>query len=361
VKRAGSSLVLAACALTGALLAVLVARPVPASILTTGTSTGATDTTTTLQTTTATTTAPTTATTPTTPPTAAPTVIAPGVKIGGIKVGGLTPAVALDLVRTAFAAPLVVLFNGRTLQPSPAQLGTIAYVKQAVNHARRAAPGSQVPLVVRVRGERVRAYVAHLAERFDREPVDSQLFLRGRAPFITKGTPGRSLDRVAATRAIIDSLVKNRRFPIELRAKTVPPQVTRDSFGPVIVIRRGSNRLYLYDGMRPVRAFGVATGQSRYPTPLGRFSIVVKWRNPWWYPPDSDWARDQKPIAPGPGNPLGTRWMGISSPGVGIHGTPDAGSIGYSVSHGCIRMQIPDAEWLFNRVSVGTPVFIVAA
>jgi lipoprotein-anchoring transpeptidase ErfK/SrfK len=113
--------------------------------------------------------------------------------------------------------------------------------------------------------------------------------------------------------------------------------------------------------MRLVRVFGVATGQSRYPTPLGRFSIVVKWRNPWWYPPDSDWARGQNPIPPGPGNPLGTRWMGISSPGVGIHGTPDAGSIGYSVSHGCIRMQIPDAEWLFNRVSVGTPVFIVAA
>ena len=51
--------------------------------------------------------------------------------------------------------------------------------------------------------------------------------------------------------------------------------------------------------------------------------------------------------------------MGISAPGVGIHGTPDAASIGYSVSHGCIRMQIPEAEWLFEQVDVGTPVFIV--
>ena len=121
------------------------------------------------------------------------------------------------------------------------------------------------------------------------------------------------------------------------------------------------NRLYLYDGMRQRRVLGVATGQSRYPTPLGRFSIVVKWRNPWWYPPDSEWARDLKPVPPGPGNPLGTRWMGLSAPLVGIHGTPDAASIGYSVSHGCIRMQIPHAEWLFERVSVGTTVFIVAA
>jgi lipoprotein-anchoring transpeptidase ErfK/SrfK len=107
------------------------------------------------------------------------------------------------------------------------------------------------------------------------------------------------------------------------------------------------------------RTFGVATGESRYPTPLGRFQIIVKWRNPWWYPPASDWAKDAEPIPPGPGNPLGTRWMGISAPAVGIHGTPDPASIGYSVSHGCIRMRIPEVEWLFNQVDVGTPVYIL--
>jgi lipoprotein-anchoring transpeptidase ErfK/SrfK len=51
--------------------------------------------------------------------------------------------------------------------------------------------------------------------------------------------------------------------------------------------------------------------------------------------------------------------MGLSAPGVGIHGTPDAASIGYSASHGCIRMQIPDAEWLFQHVHEGVPVYIV--
>jgi lipoprotein-anchoring transpeptidase ErfK/SrfK len=63
-------------------------------------------------------------------------------------------------------------------------------------------------------------------------------------------------------------------------------------------------------------------------------------------------------VPPGPGNPLGTRWMGISAPAVGIHGTPNAASIGYSASHGCVRMRIPDAEWLFQHVAVGTPVLI---
>jgi lipoprotein-anchoring transpeptidase ErfK/SrfK len=51
--------------------------------------------------------------------------------------------------------------------------------------------------------------------------------------------------------------------------------------------------------------------------------------------------------------------MGLTSPSVGIHGTPDPASLGYSVSHGCIRMAIPDAEWMFERVKVGTTVFIV--
>jgi len=60
-------------------------------------------------------------------------------------------------------------------------------------------------------------------------------------------------------------------------------------------------------------------------------------------------------------DPLGTRWMGLSAPGVGIHGTPSDASIGYSASHGCIRMHIPQAEWLFNHVEIGTTVFIVSA
>jgi len=104
---------------------------------------------------------------------------------------------------------------------------------------------------------------------------------------------------------------------------------------------------------------GVAVGQSQYPTPVGRFEIVTKQRNPWWYPPNSAWAAGEQPVPPGPGNPLGTRWMGISAPGVGLHGTPDAASIGYSASHGCIRMRIPDAEWLFVHVRVGSPVWII--
>jgi len=127
-----------------------------------------------------------------------------------------------------------------------------------------------------------------------------------------------------------------------------------------IVIDESDHSLTLYrDGKRPLR-FGVAVGQPAYPTPLGTFSIITKVVDPTWTPPDSPWAQGALPIPPGPDNPLGTRWMGISSPNVGIHGTNDPASIGYSVSHGCIRMQIPDVERLFDMVYVGTTVVIRA-
>ena len=146
------------------------------------------------------------------------------------------------------------------------------------------------------------------------------------------------------------------------------PQVTAASFTSIIVVRRDTKWLFLYQ-QNPathtisfVRRFEVATGQPIYPTPIGDFKIIVMEKNPWWYPPpDAAWAKGESPIPPGPGNPLGTRWMGLSAPGVGIHGTPDPASLGYSASHGCIRMFIPSAEWLFNHVTVGTPVFIVPA
>jgi lipoprotein-anchoring transpeptidase ErfK/SrfK len=293
--------------------------------------------------------------------TAPAATLPPGVTIGGVAVGGMTPEAAIAAVQDAFATPLRLVVAGHKLAPSPAQLGAEIQAQKAVEQAQAAQPGTAIQVVVTVRLDGVRAYVARVADRFDRPAADSQLFLRHLRPYITRGHSGLIVARVAAAKAIESALLQNRRATLVLPTKKTKQRIKRGDFGPVIVIHRGTNRLFLYAGMRSWRVFGVATGQNRYPTPLGRFRIVVMWRNPWWYPPASPWAAGQKPIPPGPGNPLGTRWMGLSSPGVGIHGTYVDGSIGYSVSHGCIRMHIPDAEWLFKHVTVGTPVFIVAA
>jgi lipoprotein-anchoring transpeptidase ErfK/SrfK len=177
---------------------------------------------------------------------------------------------------------------------------------------------------------------------------------------IRRERPGRALGTKALVRKVTAALRANSRLPVRARTRTVEPTVTVASIGKVIVISREQNRLWLYDGEKLVRVFPVATGQAIYPTPRGLWHIVVKWKNPWWYPPTYDsWAKGLKPVPPGPDNPLGTRWMGLNAPGVGIHGTDAPTSIGYSASHGCIRMQVPDAEWLFDRVDIGTTVYIV--
>jgi len=291
-----------------------------------------------------------------------PAAIPLGVTIGGVPVGGLTPEAATAAVQQGFQIPLELQLGSTRILVTPDILGAAPVIDKAIERALIAEPNSEVPLGVSVVPGAPAAFVATLAKRYDRQAVDSKLFLRHLRPWLSKERVGLKLDQRQAVRdinaAITGSVIRAR---VTLTQSTVRPQATRANFGPVIVIRRSANQLFLYDGMRYRRAFAVATGQNQYPTPLGRFSIVVKWKNPWWYPPNSPWAQGQKPVPPGPGNPLGTRWMGLSAPGVGIHGTPADGSIGYSVSHGCIRMHIPQAEWLFNHVEIGTTVFIVAA
>ena len=313
----------------------------------------------TLPSTTLTTTTGTTATTTTRAPQAF--YIAQGVLVGKTDVGGMTPGEARAIVEAKFHDSLIVRLGPKASSIAPRKLGAAARIRLAIDQARRAAPNTHIPLFVTLRPGFVSRYVRTLARRFDSPARDAQLAgLRSFRPWITKERSGKVLKRRNAVRRIVAALRTHERT-VRIRAARVEPRVTRARFGPIIVIHRESKALHLYRGMRLWKRLGVATGQSSYPTPLGHYSIVTMQRHPWWYPPDSDWADGEEPIPPGPGNPLGTRWMGLSAAGVGIHGTPDSASIGYSASHGCIRMRIPEAEWLFSHVRVGTPVFIVRA
>ena len=297
---------------------------------------------------------------PVAPP--APPTIAEGVTIAAVPVGGMTAEQATVTVQTAFDRPMTFAFRNRRWRATPARLGAVAHVSTAVERALAAWPGERVPLGVGIRARRIRTYVAYLERAVSRPARSSRLVgLRRLRPFITKARVGVDLRQRVMTRTVARALRRHARGPLALRVNLIRPSVTRSNFGSVIVIRRGSRRLYLYDGMAHWRTFKIAVGMPAYPTPLGRFTIATKERNPTWNPPDSDWARGLGPVPPGPGNPLGTRWMGLSAYGYGIHGTPNPETIGTAASHGCIRMYIRESEWLFERVRVGTTVFIVRA
>jgi lipoprotein-anchoring transpeptidase ErfK/SrfK len=313
-----------------------------------------------------TTTSTTTETTPTdtstTTTTTTPVQVVPdGVMLAGLSIGGLSSDQAIAVVEEAFGRPLLLRFDRTTISISPSLLGLRVPADTAVARALTVAPGTSLALRAGYDRAAVKKFVAKIAKRFNRKPESSRLLFRHAAPVVTKPVQGRTIAQSRTVLAMEQQLARGTRGTIKVAAAYRNPKVTPTTIGPIIVIKRGSNQLTLFNGPKTVRKFHVATGQNIYPTPLGRFQIVVKWKNPWWYPPASPWAKGLKPVPPGPNNPLGTRWMGISSPGVGIHGTDEPASIGYSLSHGCIRMLVPQAEWLFDHVDVGTPVYIVAA
>jgi lipoprotein-anchoring transpeptidase ErfK/SrfK len=315
---------------------------------------------TTTTTTTTTTDATTTTAVTTTVATTATPVVPRGVRVGGVRVAGLSPSEAVTAVQAAFKRPLEVDVDRLKLQLDPTKVAS-AYASTAVAKARISDRGTNVPLVVSVRGAAVRAWVAKVAARVDRAGVSAGLKLTNGNPTITSPVVGRRLPQATLRARLVAALVGNSRLPVRIHTAAVQPTTTVGLTAvPTIVVNRSQNRLYLFDGTKLFRTFPVATGQAIYPTPAGTWHIVVKWKDPWWYPPTQDsWAKGLKPVPPGPGNPLGTRWMGLDAPGVGIHGTDEPSSIGYSASHGCIRMQVPDAEWLFDHVDIGTTVYVV--
>ena len=121
-----------------------------------------------------------------------------------------------------------------------------------------------------------------------------------------------------------------------------------------LIVSIPDRRLVVVENDQVVDEYAVAVGSAATPSPVGTFTIVNRVTNPTYYRPG-------KIVPPGPRNPLGTRWIGLSQKGYGIHGTDAPGSIGYAKSQGCIRLRNADVERLFERVRPGDVVELHAA
>lgn len=120
-----------------------------------------------------------------------------------------------------------------------------------------------------------------------------------------------------------------------------------------IVVSIPDRKLAVLESGKVVRVFPTAVGKPSTPSPAGAYSIVQRIPDPTWY-------YQGKVVRPGKENPLGTRWLGLSVSGYGIHGTNSPASIGHNVSHGCIRMNNRDVEQLFEMVAIGDAVELLA-
>jgi lipoprotein-anchoring transpeptidase ErfK/SrfK len=119
-----------------------------------------------------------------------------------------------------------------------------------------------------------------------------------------------------------------------------------------IVVSIPDHKLVVMEGDSPLRIYDIAVGKRSTPTPQGVYVVVNRLVHPTWWGP-------RGVVPPGRANPLGTRWLGLSVKGFGIHGTNAPKSIGKHASHGCIRMRNRDVEELFEMVPVGVTVELV--
>jgi len=119
-----------------------------------------------------------------------------------------------------------------------------------------------------------------------------------------------------------------------------------------ILVSLPDRKIAVIENGEVLKVFPVAIGKSDTPSPVGKFTIINRVVNPTYY-------HHGKEIGPGPENPVGNRWMGLSQKGYGIHGTNEPRSIGKAASHGCIRMARADLEQLFSLVRIGDEVQIV--
>jgi len=143
-------------------------------------------------------------------------------------------------------------------------------------------------------------------------------------------------------------------FAVSLQAQDSTPDNNdneEDDSGRVVLVSLVDRQLAVIEDGEVIATFQVAVGADVTPSPTGEFKVVNRVENPTYYHPGIV-------IPSGKDNPLGTRWLGLSEKGYGIHGTNSPRSIGHAASHWCIRLRNRDVEKLFTLVRVGDTVQI---
>ena len=312
-------------------------------------------------------------------------LIADGVTVAGLDVGGMKTAEATARLQEQLAAPLEEPVRVRALDKTfrlsaeQAQVRTDVggMVAEALEASRdgnllqrswRGLTGGTVDHNVRLRidysRDAVDGLVRRIKRKLDREPTDASVSAGAGGIDIKQSDTGIAVRGRDLSRRVADAL----RTPsasrwIRARTAIVQPEVTTDELGErypwYVIVNRSGFRLTVYRALKQEKTYRIAVGQVGLETPAGLYHIQNKAVNPAWHVPDSEWAGELagKVIPPGPENPIKARWMGIYN-GAGIHGTDAVSSLGTAASHGCIRMAIPDVVELYDKVGVGTPVYI---
>src|ERR687897_808532 len=264
-------------------------------------------------------------------------LIAEGVTIAGVDVGGMKSDEARALVRRELQEPLE--------QPISVVRGKTRFNLSAEDAG-------------------VKADVGGMVDEALRASRDGSIFSRV-ARDVTGGEEDVQVPpRVSYSSAAVEQLVERVERRVRAPVRIIKPKVTQaqlaDKYPVVLIADRYNFKLRLYRNLELAKEYTVAVGAVGFDTPAGLYHIQNKAVDPAWSVPNSDWAGDLAgTVVPGgvPENPLKARWLGIYD-GAGIHGTDQIYSLGSAASHGCIRMAIPDVIEVYDQVPVGAPIYI---
>ncbi len=306
----------------------------------------------------------------------------PGTTILGLDVSGMTREEAVKAVKDEVAAsvlkPVTLVFREKSWTVDPVEMGIQVDVEGMVEEAYRSAWGRSwlergwrrllnrpmdinIGLSISMQDDSLRARLAKIAREVDQEAKSASLSFDNNSGKLTyhHSREGRQVDIQASLEKLAAALLDPENRTSELVVNITQPSLTDEQVKTVLVVDIMGNTLKWYDKDQLVKTYYVATGEPKFPTPLGKFYIIRKEKDPVWLNPGSEWAKSMPPrIDPGPDNPLGTRALVTSAAGgtVLIHGTRNLTPGLYS--HGCIRMANWAIEELFDHVEVGTPLFI---
>jgi lipoprotein-anchoring transpeptidase ErfK/SrfK len=210
----------------------------------------------------------------------------------------------------------------------------------------------------------VHRFVRRTAREVSVDPRDASIGIgKDGGLAFRRSKPGAALDARRAERRLTKALADGSSI-VRLSVHPVAPKINERTIAPTIVVHVDTNRLDLYEGFQVTHSWDVATAKPGWTTPVGEWSLYQKRENPTWYNPALDsWGAGLPAVVPGgPGNPMGTRALYITAPGlIRIHGTTSPDSIGRYASHGCIRMHNEQVEQLYDLVPVGAKVIIMGS
>ena len=311
-------------------------------------------------------------------------VIAPGVRIAGVEVGGLRAAQARNVLEsrlTRLSQPIrlvsgphvfVVDPRGTGLHLDLARMVDLAVEKSQdgglMRRAWHAFWGEPVhvtiPLKAAFSASALTTYADHVARVVDEPAKSADVEATATALKPVREQTGVAVQRDALARELAATLLRvDGPRTLTIPTRTLHPRWTIADlprrYPSFIVVSRETFTLRLFRHLKLAKTYPIAVGRAGLETPAGLYHINDRQVNPSWHVPLSAWAGDLagRIIPPGPSDPIKARWLGFFN-GAGIHGTSETWSLGHAASHGCIRMSIADVEQLYPLVPMHTPVYV---